>query len=228
MVNPINPSDDHHDIVDLAEIGDKSLLLKRRELALISERVFQHHGVPNGAWAAARNNFLDVVVLLKAEALSGLIEVIASPHPVHPDGLGVDTSNGGHRIDARHQHSLVIGSIVGNAVESLLADSPNVTLSVLNVASPRFLAGIVHRLARRGVQVQIVEGENSATFLAQGTIQDGRPSSHGDLVEGITVAPALWWPIYNASALALSHITEISRFHTGNTPSPTARRLAIK
>lgn len=224
----MNPAQDHHDMVDLEEIGDEPLLLKRRELTLISERVFQHRGVPNGAWAAARNNFLDVVVLLKAEAVAGLMEVIASPHPVHPDGLGVDTSNGGHRIDARHQHSLVIGSIVGNAIESLLAHSRSVTLSVVNVASPRFLAGVVHRLARRGVEVQIVEGENSATFLARGAIQGTRPSSHGDLVEGITVAPALWWPIYNASTLALSHVTEISRFHTGNTPSPTARRLAIK
>lgn len=223
----MNPAQDHLDMVDLEKIGDEPLLLKRRELTLISERVFQHRGVPNGAWAAARNNFLDVAVLLKAEAVAGLMEIIASPHPVHPDGLGVDISHDGHRIDARHQHALVVGAILGNAIESLLAHTDSATLSVLNVASPRFLAGIVHRLARRGVRVQIVEGENSATFLAQGTIQRTRPSSHGDLVEGITVDPSLWWPIYNASTLALSHVTEISRFHTGNTPSPTPRRLAI-
>ena len=224
----MNPAQDHLDMVDLEKIGDEPLLLKRRELTLISERVFQHRGVPNGAWAAARNNFLDVAVLLKAEAVAGLMEVITSPHPVHPDGLGVDISHDGHRIDARHQHALVVGAIIGNSLESLLADSRSVTLSVVNVASPRFLAGVVHRLARRGVQVQVVEGESSATFLAEGAIQEGRPSSHGDLVQGILVAPSLWWPIYNASTLALSHITEISRFHTGNTPSPTARRLAIK
>ena len=224
----MNPAQDHLDMVDLEKIGDEPLLLKRRELTLISERVFQHRGVPNGAWAAARNNFLDVAVLLKAEAVAGLMEVVASPHPVHPDGLGVDISHDGHRIDARHQHALVVGAIIGNSLESLLADSRSVTLSVVNVASPRFLAGVVHRLARRGVQVQVVEGESSATFLAEGAIQEGRPSSHGDLVQGILVAPSLWWPIYNASTLALSHITEISRFHTGNTPSPTARRLAIK
>ncbi len=224
----MNPAQDHHDMVDLDEVGDEPLLLKRRELTLISERVFQHRGVPNGAWAAARNNFLDVAVLLKADAVAGLLEVVNCPQPVHPDGLGVDTSHDGHRIDARHQHSLVAGALVGNAMESLLSRSRSVTLSVVNVSSPRFLAGVVHRLARRGVEVQIVEGENSATFLAQGEIRDVRPSSHGDLVQGIMVSPTLWWPIYNASTLALSHITEISRFHTGNTPSPTPRRLAIK
>lgn len=224
----MNPADDQLDVVDLSQIGDEPLLLKRRELTLISERVFQHRGVPNGAWAAARNYFLDTAVLLGAEAVAGLREVIDFPHPVHPDGLGVDVSNDGHRIDARGQHALVIGAIAGNAIESLLLHSHDVTVSVLNVSSPRFLAGVVHRLARRGIKTQIVEGSNSATFRAQGAIGPGRPSSHEDLVHGIIVAPALWWPIYNASTLALSRITEISQFHTGNNPSPTPRRLAIK
>ncbi|WP_160317920.1 hypothetical protein [Arthrobacter sp. Edens01] len=171
---------------------------------------------------------MDVVVILKEDALTGLAELAESSSPLHPGGLGVEVSSDGRRIDARHQHALVVGAIVGNAIESQLADSHTVSLSVVHVASPRFLVGIVHRLARRGVQVRIVEGENSATFLAQGAIHSAQPSSHGDLVEGITAAPSLWWPIYNASTRALSDVTEISRFHTGNTPSPTARRLAIK
>lgn len=228
MVKSMKPTDFEPDMVDLENLGTEPLKLKRRELALISERVFQHRGVPNGAWAAARNNFLDVAALLQNEALTGLQQVIDSPQPVSPDGLRVETSNEGHRIDALHQHALVVGAIIGNALESLLAVSQTVTLSVVNVSGPRFLAGVVHRLARRNVKVQIVEGENAAMLLAEGTIQETHPSSHADLREGITADPAQWWPIYNASMLALSHITEISRFHTGNAPSPTPRRLAIK
>jgi hypothetical protein len=228
MVNSLQESSGEPAPVNLDEVGDEPLLLKRRELTLISERIFQHRGVPAGAWAAARNNFLDTVSQLGAEALTGLAEVADADAPVHPDGFGVNVSATGHRIDARHQHSLIVGAIVGNAIEGHLATSDDVTVSVINVCSPRYLAGLAHRVGRRGVQMEIVDGDAAATLRARGRIQGEQPSNHTDLVDGIVADSRLWWRIYNASTLALSKVTEISRFHTGNTPAPPRRRLAIK
>lgn len=228
MVNSLQGSSSEPAPVNLDEVDGRPLLLKRRELALISERIFQHCGVPGGAWTAARNNFLDTVSQLGPEALVGLAEVADAEAPVHPDGFGVNVSAKGHRIDARHQHSLVVGAIVGNALEGHLATSDDVTVSVINVDSPRYLAGVAHRLARRGIQVEIVDADAASTLRARGRIQGDQPSNHTDLVDGVVADPRLWWRIYNASTLALSNVTEISRFHTGNTAAPPSRRLGIK
>ncbi|GAA3676939.1 hypothetical protein GCM10023081_14040 [Arthrobacter ginkgonis] len=221
MVNPT----DHTAAVDLTQIGDTPLRLKRRELALISERIFQHLGVPYGAWAAARNHFLDTAVRLGAGALEGLAEAVEAGAP---ERFGVDASAKGRRLEARGQHALLVGAQVGHALEAQLAGAEEAVVSVVDIRSPHQLAGVVHRLARRGAAVEVIEGAASATLRARGRLRPGPPSSHADLVHGIEAAPMLWWSLYNTSTLALSQVTEISRYHTGNSPSPTRRRLAIK
>lgn len=198
-----------------------SLRIMPREMRLMSERILSLTGLPKGFFLAVQ----DYVMYSQKLSLGGfamLEERFELLRGADPSQLAITAEDGATlELDAGGQHGWVAVPAALDLLGELVARFGQARVTVRHALDPAELKIAEALGGRTGLAVSVSEGEGHSVILTatprpiKGTIEHDDPVLWDLLLNGVPIAPDLWWQVYEHAKKALAADTVVSRRHAG-------------
>lgn len=196
-----------------------TLRIMPREMRLMSERILSLTSLPKGFFLAVQ----DYVMYSQKLSLGGFamlqsrFEALCNADPSKLEVVAEDGSV--LEIDAGGQHGWVAVPAVLDLAGELVARFGQATVVVRNALDQAELKIAEALGSRTGLTVSVSAGDvvtvTATSRPLTGVVEHDDPVLWDLLVNGVQIAPALWWRIYDHARKALATDTVVSRRHAG-------------
>jgi hypothetical protein len=201
------------------------VVVKHREVRLVSGRAMQALGVPEGSWHGARDFFVTALLADPAAVdafgavLARSLDAEGNAGPWTPPAFTLKDAEA--VVDAGGQSLFVLGHVLVNLLGGLA--SPAGTRVTIEDVSPDFaVPGLVLGLNQHGIECQVSreDADCIVVVLRTSTTPDELTARHTRAMdrfvrEGLDLPAQTWWDVFYPSHAGMYPDTDISRQHTG-------------
>ena len=192
-----------------------SVVLMRREMSLITERLLMAAGCPQGSWPGARDYVLETVAVAGVEAFDVFEEALIARDAQTEWNRARLTND--DTLDCAGEPMILVGEITINAALAYFTDHSADEFLVTGLSTVDGHEGLQVRGRYHGFALTVQPNADEGTLRI--TAERCEADDQSDLVQllkhGVTVSGSQWWRLYQPSNYALSVDTDQSRLHTG-------------